>query len=66
MNYVQIPDFIFDDVIQLLQEGVNVSKNVDFGSSPEPERSLSFANGYSRATMQGVIDKLKFYKTQSN
>jgi hypothetical protein len=61
MNYIQIPDFVFDDVIRLLQEGVNVSQNVDFGPNPETERSLSFANGYNRATMQGVIDKLKFY-----
>ena len=35
MNYIQIPDFVFDDVIRLLQEGVNVAKNVDFGSNPE-------------------------------
>ena len=62
MNYIQIPDFIFDDVIRLLEEGVNVSKNVDFGSNPETERSLPFANGYNRATMQGVIDRLKCYK----
>jgi len=66
MNYIQIPDFVFDDVIRLLQEGVNVSKNVDFSCNPEAERSLPFANGYNRATMQGVIDKLKYYKTQSN
>ena len=66
MNYIQIPDYAFDDVIRLLQEGVNVSQNVDFSSNPETERSLPFANGYNRATMQGVIDKLNFYKTQSN
>ena len=66
MNYIQIPDFVFDDVIRLLQEGVNVSQNVDFGSNPETERSLPFANGYNRATMQGVIDKLKTYKRADN
>ena len=62
MNYIQIPDYAFDDVIRLLQEGVNVAKNVDFSSNPEAERSPSFANGYNRATMEGVIDRLKCYK----
>ena len=66
MNYVQIPDYVFDDVIRLLEEGVNVSKNVDFSSNPETERSPSFANGYNRATMQGVIDRLKAYKVAAN
>ena len=66
MNYIQIPDSVFDDVIRLLQEGVNVSQNVDFGSNPETERSLPFANGYNRATMQGVIDKLNYYKPKGN
>ena len=66
MNYIQIPDFVFDDVIRLLQEGVNVSQNVDFGSNPETEKSLPFANGYNRATMQGVIDKLNYYKPKGN
>ena len=66
MNYIQIPDFVFDDVIHLLEEGVNVSKNVDFSSNPETERSPSFANGYNRATMQGVIYKLKAYKLKGN
>jgi hypothetical protein len=66
MNYVQIPDYVFDDVIRLLEEGVNVSKNVDFSSNPETERSSSFANGYNRATMQGVIDKLNCYKPKGN
>ena len=66
MNYIKIPDFVFDDVIRLLQEGVNVSQNVDFSSNPETERSLPFANGYNRATMQGVIDRLKAYKQAAN
>ena len=66
MNYIQIPDFVFDDVIRLLQEGVNISENVDFGSNPETERSLPFANGYNRATMQGVIDRLNTYKVVAN
>ena len=66
MNYIQIPDYVFDNVINLLEEGVNVSKNVDFSSNPEAERSLPFANGYNRATMQGVIDKLNYYKLKDN
>ena len=66
MNYIQIPDYAFDDVIRLLEEGVNVSKNVDFGSNPETERSLPFANGYNHATMEGVIDRLKVYKLKDN
>jgi hypothetical protein len=66
MNYIQIPDFVFDDVIRLLEEGVNVAKNVDFGPNPETEKSLPFANGYNRATMQGVIDRLNTYKVSVN
>ena len=66
MNYIKIPDYAFDDVIHLLEEGVNVAKNVDFSSNPEAERSPSFANGYNRATMQGVIDKLNYYKQKDN
>ena len=66
MNYIKIPDYVFDDVIRLLQEGVNISQNIDFSSNPETERSLPFANGYNRATMQGVIDRLKAYKDASN
>lgn len=66
MNYIQIPDFVFDDAIRLLQEGVNVSQNVDFSSNPETERSPSFANGYNRATMQGVIDILNCYRSKDN
>jgi hypothetical protein len=66
MNYIKIPDYVFDDVIRLLQEGVNISQNVDFSSNPETERSLPFANGYNRATMQGVIDRLKAYKDARN
>ena len=66
MNYIQIPDFVFDDVIRLLEEGVNISENVDFSSNAETERSLPYANGYNRATMQGVIDRLKYYKPKDN
>lgn len=62
MNYIQIPDYVYNKVIHLLEEGVNVSKNVDFGPNPETEKSLPFANGYNRATMQSVIDQLNFYK----
>lgn len=62
MDYIQIPDFVLDDVIRLLEEGVDVAKNVDFSSDAETERSLPYANGYNRATMQGVIDRLKCYK----
>ena len=66
MNYIQIPDYAFDDVIRLLEEGVNISENVDFSSDAETERSLPYANGYNRATMQGVIYKLKAYKLKDN
>ena len=61
MNCVQIPDYVFDSIIQTLQQGVDVCLNVD-GSSDETEKSPHFANGYSRATMQSVIERLKSYK----
>jgi hypothetical protein len=66
MNYIQIPDYVFDDVIRLLQEGVNISQNVDFSSNPETERSLPFANGYNRAIMQDAINRLRLYKEEVN
>ena len=66
MNYVRIPDHIFESVILYLEEGVNISKNVDFGPNPETEKSLPFANGYNRAIMQQVINILNQYKPKDN
>lgn len=65
MNYIQIPDYVFERIIKDLQRSVDVCYNVD-STSDETEKSPCFANGYSRATMEGVIADLKRLKSQSN
>ena len=65
MNYIQIPDFVYERMLKVLQQGVNVCLNVD-SSSDETEKSPYFANGYSRATMEGMIEDLKRYKEVVN
>ena len=65
MNYIQVPDYVFDSIIQSLQQGVDVCLNVD-SASTETEKSPYFSNGYSRATMQSVIERLNQYKEQQN
>ena len=65
MNYVQIPDYAYERIIKNLQRSVDVCYNVD-STSEETEKSPCFANGYSRATMQSVIEDLNRYKDTSN
>ena len=65
MNYIQIPDYVFERIIKNLQRSVDVCYNVD-STSEETEKSPCFANGYSRATMQSVIEDLNRYKDTSN
>jgi hypothetical protein len=65
MSCIQIPDFVFDSIINSLQRGYAVCDAVDY-SSDELEKSSSYANGYSRATMMSVIEDLKRYKQISN
>lgn len=65
MNYIQIPDYVYERILRTLQQGVDVCLNVD-GSSDETEKSPHFANGYSRATMQDVIRDLNRYKETGN
>ena len=65
MNYVQIPDYVYERLIKNLQQGIDVCVNVDYASD-DMERSASYANGYSRATMKSVIDELNNYKTIKN
>jgi hypothetical protein len=65
MNYIKVPDYVFDSIIQSLQQGVDVCLNVD-SASAETEKSPYFSNGYSRATMQSVIKRLNQYKEQQN
>jgi len=65
MNYIQIPDYAFDRILKVLQQGVDVCYNVDY-SSDSTEQSPSYANGYSRATMQSVIEDLNRYKEAAN
>ena len=63
MNYIQIPDFVFERIVKNLQRSVDVCYNVD-STSEETEKSPYFANGYSRGTMQSVIEDLNRYKEQ--
>ena len=65
MSYVQIPDFVFDSIINSLERGYDVCDRVDY-SSEEVEKSSEYATGYSRATMMSVIERLKQYKQISN
>ena len=65
MNYIQIPDFVFDSIINNLQRGYDVCAGVDY-SSEEMEKSSEFATGYSRATIASVLEDLKRYKQTVN
>jgi hypothetical protein len=65
MNYVQIPDFVFDRIIKSLQRGYDVCDAVDYFSD-ETEKRPEFATGYSRATIAGVLEDLKRYKELHN
>jgi len=65
MNYIKIPDFVFDSIINNLQRGYAVCDGVDY-SSKEVEKSSEYATGYSRATIAGVLDRLERYKQISN
>jgi hypothetical protein len=65
MNYIQIPDFVFERIIKNLQNGVDVCYNVD-STSEETEKSPYFVIGYSRSTMQGIIEDLKRYEEEVN
>ena len=65
MNYIQIPDFVLDSIINSLQQGYDVCAGVDY-SSDETEKRPEYATGYSRATMLSVIEDLKRYKQDSN
>ena len=65
MNYIQIPDYAFDTIIYLLKNGYDVCDNVDYDSE-ETEKTPQYANGYSRATMRDVIEKLNYYKEQAS
>ena len=48
-------------IIKDLESAVNVCYNVDY-SDNVIEKSPNYATGYSRATMQGVIEDLNRYK----
>ena len=65
MSYIQIPDFVFDRIINSLERGYDICEGVDY-SSKEIEKSSEYATGYSRATMRDAIERLKQYKQISN
>jgi hypothetical protein len=61
MNYIQIPDFVFDSIINSLERGYDICEGVDY-SSEEMEKRPEYATGYSRATIGSVLEDLKRYK----
>jgi hypothetical protein len=61
MSYIQIPDFVFDSIIDNLQRGYDVCDAVDY-ISEDIEKSAEYATGYSRATIASVLEDLKRYK----
>jgi hypothetical protein len=65
MNYIQIPDYVFNRILKTLQSGYDVCANVDHDSN-KTEKSPHYANGYSYATMKSVIEELQRYKENSN
>ena len=65
MNYIQIPDYVFDRIIKTLQSCYDVCDAVDYNSD-ETEKSPCYATGYSRATMMSVIEDLERYKQTAN
>jgi hypothetical protein len=65
MSYIQIPDYVFDSIINSLQRGYEICEGVDY-SSKEIEKSSEYATGYSRATIASVLEDLKRYKETSN
>jgi hypothetical protein len=65
MNYIKIPDFVFDSIVNSLRRGYDVCDGVDY-SSEEVEKSSEYATGYSRATIASVLDDLERYKELSN
>ena len=65
MDYIQIPDYVYERILKTLQQGVDVCYNVDYHAETT-EQSPSYANGYSRATMQSVIEDLNYWKSAIN
>ena len=65
MSYIQIPDFVFDSIINSLERGYDVCDRVDY-SSEEVEKSSEYATGYSRAIIASVLEDLKRYKQTVN
>lgn len=62
MNYIQIPDYVVENLIKTLEQSVEVCYNVD-SNSDDCEKSPYYANGYSRAAMQTVIADLNVWKS---
>ena len=65
MSYIQIPDYVFDSILNTLQRGYDVCDAVDY-LSDETEKSPEYATGYSRATIVSVLEDLQRYKANSN
>jgi hypothetical protein len=64
MSYVKIPDSVFNHIIKALQQGYSVCEGVDYTSN-EVEKRPEYATGYSRATIQEVLDYLNGCKNNN-
>jgi hypothetical protein len=65
MKTVPVPVSTLETLIEGLQNAVNICYNVD-SLSDDGEKSYPFAAGYSRSTMECVIQDLQRLKDSSN
>jgi hypothetical protein len=64
MQVVQVPVSTFESLIDSLESALKVCYNVD-STSDDSEKSYPFATGYSKATMQMIVDELNHLKSQA-
>jgi hypothetical protein len=65
MKYVTIPETTLETLIEGLESVLKVCYNVDY-SSTETENSAPYAIGYTKASVQSVLENLKQIKSQEN
>ena len=65
MMTIEIPDYVYERMLKVLQEGIDVCYNVDYREQTS-DNSPAYVVGYSRATMQEVIEDLKNLKKINN
>ena len=61
MMTIEIPDYVYERMLNVLQQGIDVCHNVDYMEETS-NHSPAYVVGYSRATMREVIEDLKNLK----